>query len=136
MYFCTIHANLHTRGRADWFHPPEILDVDLSAWNGGIGEAIRMQVQDDVQVAQVTVVITDEADAVLEQGAAVQQEDALWWVYTTTAEASGTPKVIVSAQDLPGHISQVVESGGYGGELLTGAVQKVSWAAPGWFVRS
>jgi len=93
---------------ADWLHPPEIIDVDLTGWSGQIGEEIRIKAINDVQVTQVTVLITDEADAILEQGAAIQ-DDGLWWVYTTTAEASGNPKVIVSAQDLPGHIAEVVK---------------------------
>ena len=93
---------------ADWFHPPEIIEVDLSAWNGGVGEVIRIKAVDDVQVTRVTVVITDEADAVIEQGEA-EQAEGLWWDYTTTAEASGNPKVLVSARDLPGHIAEAVK---------------------------
>jgi len=82
--------------------------VDLSAWNGGSGETIRIRAMDDVQVTRVTVVITDEADAVIEQGEAAQA-GALWWDYTTTAEASGNPRVMVSARDLPGHIAEVTK---------------------------
>lgn len=93
---------------ADWFHAPEILEIDLGGWDGQAGQPIRMRVQDDVQVERVTVVITDAADAVLEQGEA-SEEGALWWEYTTTAAASGSPKVIVSAEDLPGHITQVTQ---------------------------
>lgn len=93
---------------ADWFHPPEITEVDLSAWTGQIGETIRVKAVDDVKVEQVTIVITDEADAVLEQGAATQAV-GLWWEYTTTAEASGNPKVVAAAMDLPGHIDEVVQ---------------------------
>ena len=73
---------------ADWFHEPEIKDIDLSGWNGQAGQTIRIEAVDDVQVKQVTVVITDETGTVLEQGAAVQA-DSLWWTYTTTKAASG-----------------------------------------------
>ena len=93
---------------ADWFHEPEIKDIDLSGWNGGVGQVIRIEAVDDVQVKQVTVVITDENGAVLEQGAAVKADD-LWWTYTTTQAASGSPKVIVSAEDLPGHIAKMTK---------------------------
>ena len=93
---------------ADWFHEPEIKEIDLSGWNGQAGQTICIEAMDDVQVKQVTVVITDENDAVLEQGSAVQAE-GLWWNYTTTQAASGTPKVIASAQDLPGHIAQMTK---------------------------
>ena len=55
----------------------------------------------------MTVLITDAEDALIEQGPATQ-EDGLWWVYTTTQPASGQPKVIAMAQDLPGNITQEV----------------------------
>ncbi|HCR72014.1 MAG TPA: hypothetical protein DIW23_11260 [Anaerolineae bacterium] len=91
---------------ADWFHAPEILEVDMSAWDGVQGQIIRVKVLDDVQVTQVNVVITDEQGDAIEQGSAVQQ-DGLWWSYTTTENASGTPRVIASARDLPGNIGQL-----------------------------
>ena len=53
-------------------------------------------------------VITDENDVMIEQGAA-QPVDGLWWVYTTTAAASGQPKVVASAADLPGHVAKMVK---------------------------
>ena len=28
---------------ADWFHPPEIKEIDLSAWTGQAGQSIRIQ---------------------------------------------------------------------------------------------
>jgi len=87
---------------ADWFNEPEILEVDLSSWNGGAGEVIRMRVQDDVKVDQVTVTITDGTDEVLEQGEA-DETGALWWEYTTTEMVSGDLTVTISAKDLPGH---------------------------------
>ena len=94
---------------ADWFHAPEIKEIDLSAWTGGGGQPIRIRAVDDVQVAQVTVVITDENDALLEQGAAAADEQS-WWIYTTTADAGETtPKVLVSVEDLPGHIAQIMK---------------------------
>lgn len=91
---------------ADWFHAPEVLEIDMSAWDGAIGQIIRVKVIDDVQVTQVNIVITDEQGDVLEQGAA-NHEDGLWWHYTTTDTASGTPRVVASAQDLPGNIGQL-----------------------------
>jgi len=94
---------------ADWFHEPEIKEIDLSGWDGQAGQVIRIEAVDDVQVKQVTVVITDEAGTVLEHGAAVKEADGLWWDYTTTQAASGTPKVIASAEDLPGHIAKMTK---------------------------
>ena len=55
---------------ADWFHTPEVLEIDMSAWGGVQGQIIRIKAIDDVQVAQVNVVITDEQGNAIEQGAA------------------------------------------------------------------
>ena len=91
---------------ADWFHAPEIGEIDLSGWTGQAGEPIRIEALDDVLVKRVTVIITDAEGVLIEQGAATQEEDSLWWVYTTTQAAAGQPKVIAVAQDLPGHVGQ------------------------------
>jgi hypothetical protein len=92
---------------ADWFHAPEIPEVDTSAWTGAVGQVIRIQAVDDVKVTQVNVVITDNLDAVLEQGAAVQAEGA-WWNYTTTTTAENNAKIVATARDLPGNIKEVI----------------------------
>ena len=93
---------------ADWLHPPEILEVDLSSWSGEAGQVLRIRARDDVQVKQVAVTITDEADHVLEQSQAVEV-GALWWEYSTTATANGNAKVIVRALDLPGRVTERIE---------------------------
>lgn len=98
---------------ADWFHEPEVDEIDLSGWTGQVGESIRIKALDDVKVERVTVMIVDEADVLIEQGTAAQeagQEDGLWWVYTTTQAASGQPKVIAIAQDLPGNIVRLMKT--------------------------
>lgn len=94
---------------ADWFHPPEIKEIDISDWHGQIGQTIRVQAIDDVQVKQVKVMITDENDVILEQGMAMVEEGG-WWTYRTTAAATGNPAVLVSAEDLPGHITELAKS--------------------------
>jgi len=90
---------------SDWFNPPEIREIDLDGWTGQIGKVIRILAVDDVQVKQVTVMITDVSGTVLEQGPATSL-DGLWWEYTTTATGTGSLKVTASAQDLPGHVTQ------------------------------
>ena len=90
---------------ADFFHAPEIKDIDVTAWHGTAGEVIRIQAVDDVKVTQVTVVITDSTGTVLEQGAAVQAEGA-WWNYTATVTSASASRIVVSARDLPGHIAE------------------------------
>ena len=39
-----------------------------------------------------------------------QVDTSLWWEYTTSVAASGSLKVLASAQDLPGHVAQVVKA--------------------------
>lgn len=91
---------------ADWFHAPEILEIDASAWNGAVGQVIRVKAVDNVQVTQVNVVITDGAGLVLEQGQAVEA-GALWWNFTTTAAAPDGARIVATARDLPGHIAEM-----------------------------
>ena len=88
---------------ADFMHPPEILDVDISGYTGKTGETIRAKVQDDVKVNKVSVVIADAQDQLIEQGAATL-DAGLWWKYVTTTNApSADVKIVVHAWDLPGH---------------------------------
>ncbi len=91
---------------ADWLDAPEIEAVSLSTWSGQVGESIHVQAVDDVKVTRVTVVIRDEQDRVLEQGEARQASERKW-VYTTTGEARGQARVVVTAMDLPGHTAEV-----------------------------
>jgi hypothetical protein len=100
--------NAYNVAMADWFLAPEILEIDLEGWSGEAGQVLRIRAQDDVQVQHVAVAITDEADTLLEQGSAVDV-GALWWEYTPTGMASGNPKVVVAALDIPGHMTQVTE---------------------------
>ena len=88
----------------DWFRAPEIGEIDLGGWTGQAGEPIRIE----VMVERVTVIVPGAEGVVIEQGAAAQEADGLWWVYTTTQAAPGQPKVIAVAQDLPGHVGQKV----------------------------
>ncbi len=90
---------------ADFFHAPEIKELDASAWHGTAGEVIRILAVDDVKVTQVNVVITDDAGTVIEQGAAVQAEGA-WWNYTTTVTNASADRIVVTARDLPGNIAE------------------------------
>ena len=106
--------NAYNVAMADWFHAPEILEINLDGWSGEAGQVLRIRVQDDVQVQHVEVMIMDEADTLLEQGAAVDV-GALWWEYTTTGTASGTPKVVVAALDIPEHMTEMTEQKALGG---------------------
>ena len=45
---------------ADFFHPPEILDIDVSGYTGAAGETITIKAVDDVKVTKVGVLIADD----------------------------------------------------------------------------
>ena len=54
---------------ADWFHPPEVVEVDLGGWSGGLGEKLRARVRDDAQVKAVHFVIAQADGTLVEEGA-------------------------------------------------------------------
>ncbi len=88
---------------SDSSNPPEIREVDVSAWDGGTGQVIRVMAVDDVQVTQVKVSIMYDAETVLEEGEAVQDGDA-WWSYVTTTAVGSGAHVLVTVRDLPGNV--------------------------------
>jgi len=92
---------------ADWFHAPEVQEIDMEAFNGNVGDVIRVRAVDDVQVTQVTVLITDSGGSVFEQGAATN-EGSGWWRYITQTAISGSPRIVASARDLPGNVAEMV----------------------------
>jgi hypothetical protein len=96
---------------ADWFHAPEILDMDLGDWSGQPGKVIRVKAIDDVLVSDVTVRIQGAGGALLEQGEATQA-DGLWWEYTTKSTGSGSLTVFAAAQDMPGNITEMSKVSG------------------------
>ena len=98
--------NAYNVAMADWFHAPEVQEIDMDGFHGAVGDLIRIRAVDDVQVSMVTVLITDEGGAVLEQGSAVS-EGSGWWHYVTQTAISGSPRVVASARDLPGNVAQL-----------------------------
>jgi hypothetical protein len=91
---------------ADWFEAPRVLEINVDAWTGKIGQTIRVKARDNVRVARVSVAIRDADENVLETGEATQSEPgSAWWIYTTKSVVKMTPFPIVeaTAYDLPGN---------------------------------
>lgn len=88
---------------SDFSNPPEIREVDVSAWNGQAGQVIRILAVDDVLVTQVHVSIMDDMGSILEEGAAVQAGYS-WWSYVITEAVESKAHVMVTARDLPGNV--------------------------------
>ena len=98
--------NAYNIAVADWFNAPQVKELDVTAWNGQPGQTIRVKAMDDVKVDKVNVLISDANGEVLEQGPA-EPVDELWWAYTTTTQTTGSPKVVATARDLPGHTAEM-----------------------------
>jgi hypothetical protein len=89
---------------ADWYHPPEVDEIDLDGWTGEVGEVLRARARDDVQVETVHFLIATEDGTLVEEGAATPEDGGVWWRYVTTADhPGGQAMVLVTASDLPGH---------------------------------
>ncbi|CAN5570874.1 hypothetical protein BH10BAC4_BH10BAC4_23360 [soil metagenome] len=62
---------------------PEVNEIKTAAYNGAVGDIIKIDATDDFKVMRVAVVISDSNGAELEQGDAVQDADYLeTWRYT------------------------------------------------------
>ncbi|MBN1303324.1 MAG: hypothetical protein JXA13_02735 [Anaerolineales bacterium] len=90
---------------ADYFHAPEIDEIDLQAYNGNVGEEIVVYAHDNVAVNQVQVSLRDENDQLMENGLATEEPAGSGrWVYSALTQAPyrATVRVVVTASDLPG----------------------------------
>ncbi len=85
----------------DFFHAPEIVEVDFSNYHGRAGDSLTIRVRNDVPVARVTVRITDGEGNGIERGLAVEQ-NFLEWRYTATQDLPGDEATFtIAATDLP-----------------------------------
>ncbi len=87
---------------ADAMHPPRVITIDASQYTGRAGSMIRVQAEDDVQVARVRVTISDAANRVLEEGDAVSDQAGRWWTYRPQTDRQGV-MIQATAFDLAGN---------------------------------
>ena len=92
---------------ADWFHAPEVKDIDLSGWHGAAGEPIRVQALDDVHVKHVIIRIKDGNGDLLEEGSAAETTEMHWYEYAAVGSYTGTLTVTATAIDLPGNMTDL-----------------------------
>ena len=57
---------------ADFFHAPNLDEIDLKEYSGAVGETIRVRVTDDFRVEQVQVSIVNSDGSLVEQGDAIK----------------------------------------------------------------
>ncbi len=88
----------------DYFNSPEVMEIDLSAFHGQVGDRIKVRATDDVEVRSVHVLIRKSGD-----GTVLEEADAAFatgaWHYTcTTAIPPGTFLIIeAKAKDWAGN---------------------------------
>jgi hypothetical protein len=95
----------YTVATKDYLTPPDILDIDISGYTGGLGQPIVILAVDDVKVAAVKVLLAQDDSTLIEQGLAlVDPADPHRFVYTATKTAP-TPMVAISVDviDLAGN---------------------------------
>lgn len=100
--------NLTTRNLIlqDFLTAPRIEHINTSHYDGTVGSTISIEATDTVEVKSVTVKILKANDTLVEEGKAVKLEGR--WTYTVST--ANTPvansKVVVTAEDLPGNITE------------------------------
>jgi hypothetical protein len=97
--------NLFSRAVADFMSPPIVKTIGTSAYTGVVGSTIRIRATDDFRVTGVLVEIFSASGGLLEKGNAIQQNNGIDWIYTTTqanAVLTGS-KINAMATDVPGN---------------------------------
>jgi hypothetical protein len=90
---------------SDYYHFPEVAEVDISGYRGKAGELIRVRVEEGrIGAAEVRVAIASPAEAILEQGAPSMETDGVTWWYAAQSDlAPGQPLWITVTVDQPRH---------------------------------
>ncbi len=85
-------SNGYSMALIDYLGPPKVLDINVSAWTGEIGETIRVKAKDNIAVAGMLVIIRDTHGSLLEMGQAAPFDlGSAWWLYTTRSKISLEP---------------------------------------------
>jgi hypothetical protein len=107
------HAAQAKRKRAcdlalsDFLNPPVIQDVDLSAYSGQPGQAVRIEALDSFAVQAVAVVVKRADGTLLEEGAAALDVTSGLWLYGTQSAVNAGQILFleVSAADPAGNVA-------------------------------
>jgi hypothetical protein len=92
---------------ADFLKAPSIDEVDLSEYDGDVGDKIKIRAHDDFKVTKVEVGILDADGKVLEKGEAKEEEGL--FVYTAQTNIHDKDvKIDIRAYDMPKHIAEKV----------------------------
>ncbi|SHK45058.1 hypothetical protein [Epilithonimonas mollis] len=96
----------HNVAVADLLNAPDIDSIDMSAYNGRIGDVIKIVALDDFEVKAVTVTIENADGSLVEEGSAV--DNGAEWIYTATADNADLSgdKITVTATDNPDNMTE------------------------------
>lgn len=95
---------------ADLLNAPDIESIDLSAYQGNIGDVIKIIVLDDFAVKAVTVRIENADGSLVEEGAAI--DSGFEWIYTATAKNADLAgdKITIKASDNPANLTEKTQT--------------------------
>jgi hypothetical protein len=91
---------------SDFYHAPDLSEVDLSAYTGRAREFIRIRAEEGrIGAAEVHVLIADQDETTLEEGAASVATDGVTWWYAAQKDLDPDQLlwVTVTAVDQPGN---------------------------------
>lgn len=93
---------------ADFCKAPEIKVIDVSAYQGNIGDPIRIRAIDNFFVSKVSLAIFDKDGAMLESGTAIQAANSVDWIYTASITSTDLLGMVFKAEaaDRPGNTTQ------------------------------
>lgn len=100
-------ASAYAIAVADFIQAPDIHTIDLSHYEGRVGDQITIRVTDNFKVLSTTVRIENADGTLVEETPAVRQPNGLDWVFTATvANASLVgDKITIRATDKPGNLT-------------------------------
>jgi len=92
---------------ADFLHAPSIDELDISAYEGRIGNPICVRARDDFLVQTVQIKIMDTDGQLLESGFAEIEAGAERWKYVgqTNISAAGNIRIQALVTDCPGNVT-------------------------------
>jgi hypothetical protein len=81
-------------------------EIDVSAYNGKIGDVLTILAVDDLEVVSVAVTIRDAAGQTLESGAATNDHGIWRYAATCAVPAGSAVRITATAKDRPEHTGE------------------------------
>ena|ERR1035437_1945743 len=97
--------SIYEMARHDYFHPPQIVEINCNQYMGTVGDIIRVDAYDVFMVTAVSLCIINNAGEIVEKGNCRLDNAGMYWEYTASVNLSSTSDVTIKAIafDNPGH---------------------------------